>query len=601
MKPTYDEALQYNIDKAIKIIGEKHHEFTTIKDWLNQKDDSPAKIPSNPLLTDYNWVYEHAEELFCNSKLYYQKYQSTDAYYTLFKALTNKYSLENDYDEMLFSNIPALKMKWKSFAYNLIDFLTHAFDKRLKELLNKPDVINYFLKYQEIYDINTIMLFSHEGIEKFLEHPQIAALYTNNYTNLIQLIKNNPKITISPKIILSEKIIKDMSRTHHIEEFYYNLYFIREQVSDQPFLDEQCKFCDEQIKNIKNGIIPCYQEEYKKSKNEISHNELNNYNYMQRQVMERIFQKNNLETLPKNYLYQELSKYMIIGMYISRNYQTDPYNLLIDIETLQEFATTENRQLQGQEIYNFLTSFEDKTINEIIDFYHQGKSLPLMDILYDDWTTEKNKFIEELNSKMYMPLDNPLITKNNITYYDITDIEEPILVHNTVIEIDNKKKINEMIEHIKQGTKYRICLSIQDKNHNTFYEEDHTKQKRTIKLAYGPLTPNRVGTICHTDAYSKGATEIEIDNQNYKRRLYTMKSFMDKTTDYNELVYLINSIPFPPIGIICEDEITPEEQAIASELNIPILYRQKKTSTYRPYQEENLSKRYTYTVSKKIF
>lgn len=601
MKPTYQEALQYNIDEAIKIIGEDKRTFNTPQEWLHADDNNPAKIPNNPLLTDYNWVYDHAEELYCNCKLYYQQNQPTEAYYTLFKALINKYPLDDDYNKLLYSNNSGIEWKWRYFAHNLVDFMTYSFDNRLKELLTKPDVMEYFLKYPKIYDIDVLSSFSHEGLEIFLKQPHFANHYTSNPSDLIQLIRKHPKIEVPIEVMLNDNVIKGISRTPHIEEFYYYLHFVREQVSEQPFLDEHSSYCDEQVSNIQNGILPCLQEEYNKLNDVLSLSDFRHQDYMLKQVTERIFKRNEQAFLPKKYIYQELSKYMVIGMYISRNYQTDPFNLLIDIETLNEFADEENRHLQGKEIYNFLTSFEDKTLEEILDFYNKGKSLPLMDTLYDDWTTENNKFITELNSNLYSPTNQTPITKDNITYYDITDITEPIIVHNTAIAIDDEKKLTDMLNRIKTGYKYRICLSVQDQNHNTFYEEDNTKYKKTLKLAYGPLTPNRVGTICHTDAYSQGASDVEIENRDYKRRLYTMQTFMNQTTNYNEIVYLIDGTPFIPIGVICEDEITSTEQHIAEELNIPLLYRQKKESTRRPYENPNLTKRYTYTKTKYVF
>ena len=76
---------------------------------------------------------------------------------------------------------------------------------------------------------------------------------------------------------------------------------------------------------------------------------------------------------------------------------------------------------------------------------------------------------------------------------------------------------------------------------------------------------------------------------------------MNKTTDYNEIVYSICGEQFFPMGIICEDEITQEEQNVAKELNIPIFYRKTKELTYKPYVSENLPKRYTYTKEKYMF
>ena len=76
---------------------------------------------------------------------------------------------------------------------------------------------------------------------------------------------------------------------------------------------------------------------------------------------------------------------------------------------------------------------------------------------------------------------------------------------------------------------------------------------------------------------------------------------MDNTTDYNELTYVVYKNPFLPIGIICEDEITKEEQDVANELNIPILFRKKKERKVVPYQERPYEKGYQYTIEKALF
>lgn len=51
-------------------------------------DNNPAKIESNPLLADFDYIYQHAEYLFCFCVFDYQNYQKTDQYFTLFKALS---------------------------------------------------------------------------------------------------------------------------------------------------------------------------------------------------------------------------------------------------------------------------------------------------------------------------------------------------------------------------------------------------------------------------------------------------------------------------------------------------------------------------------
>lgn len=598
----YESALQCDIYKAIKIKGELKKEFSSFEEMLHAYRNNPATIPNNPLLTNYGWVYDHAEELFCRNMSDYQQNQGVEEYFTLFKALTNKYPLEEDYINYINGNFNLIDLKWGIFAIKLIEFIGHASDEVLVQLLEKEEVTNYFLRYPKIYTQDTIEGLGCIGIEKFLEYNYYFSYYTENHKNLINLIHKHPRITIPFKLMLDKNVIKDMCRTHHIEDFYFKLNFIREQVSDLSYLEEHRKYCDEQVANMNGGILPCYQEKYKRSKEIITLEDLSMFNFMEKQVVERIFELTSVDTLSKKSVYESLSKYMIVGMFISRNFETAPYNLMIDIETLHEFAMKNDMELRGQFIYEFLTSFESKQVKEIIDIYNFSKTLPLMEILYDDWNNMKVGFVNELNSKMFNPskVDSNCVI-DGIRCLDISEIEEPLLVHNTSICIDDTPKIKEMVDRIKTGFQYRLCLSVQDQNHNIFYEKQSIRNKKTIKLAYGPMSPERVGTIYHKDAYSTGAESVEIDNYKYTRKLYTLKSLMDSTKDFNEIVYIISGKAFLPIGVICEDDITPEELQVGKILNIPILYRKRKPVDRQTINQENSNKQYSYVAEKVLF
>lgn len=480
MEKNYCEVVKYDIYEAIKILGEDHRKFRTPQEWLHSDDDNPARILNNPLLTNYDWVYENAEKLFYTDKFNYQQYQGIDEYYTLFKVLINKYSLEDDYNRFLCNkkNHMAIEWKWKYFAINLIDFLSHAPNEILIELLNKPDVMEYFLRYPEIYDCETLSSFSYKGIEKLLECSHMATFYKNDYKKLIQLIRRNPQITIPLSIMLDSKVVKDVSRTYRIEDFYQNLYYVREQVSEDLYIEEHKKYCDEQVANIKNDILPCYKDDYNNAKENLSLDDFRYSNRLQYQVIKRIFDRSGVEILPKDYLYKELAKYTLIGMFISRNYETDPYNLFIDIETLYEFATLNNKSLRGQCVYEVLLSYEDRTLEEIVSFYQKEKDFPLIEILYDDWNRQKYDFITELNSQIYKPTFENMTVRDGISCYDITDVEKPILVHNTSISIDDTSNISKMIDDVKRGRKHHICLSVQDEIIVVFMKKKTVRERK---------------------------------------------------------------------------------------------------------------------------
>lgn len=598
----YEKVLQYDIYGAIKIKGERNKEFSTIEEMLRFYSNSPAKIPNNPLLTNYEWVYEHVEELFCGSASEYQLHQGVEEYLMLFRVLIDKYSLEEDYLEYINGNFSLIDLKWGLFAVKLVEFIGCAFDDRIIQLLEKDEVKSYFERYPGIYTPSVFESFGDIGIGKLLRTNRCALYYINDYNELINLIRKHPELTIPSGLMLEKKIIRDMCRTHHIEDFYFDLYFVREQVSDLLYLEEHKKYCDEQIDNIECGILPCFLEKYNSSKEVITLNDLYAFNNMEKQVVKRIFELNGVDELSRLTVYSELSKYVVVGMFMSRNFETDPYNLLIDIETLYDFAVKNNKSLKGQSIYDFLISFESKEIEEIIDVYNFSKTMPLMDILYDDWNNMKVDFVNELNSKMFnLSSISSKTMIDGVRCFDISEVEEPILVHNTGIPINNEQKIKESVDRIKTGYKHTLCLSIQDNEHRIFYEAESVRNKKTIKLVYGLLSPERVGIISHEDSYSIGAECVEIDNSAYTRKLYTLKSLMDSTDRYNEIVYIINQKPFLPIGVICEDEITQGEVKFAEMLNIPVLYRKKKQITSQFVESETSGKQYSYVANKLLF
>ena len=607
MELTYEEALKYSIYDAIEILGKDRREFKTPQEWLHSNDDNPAKVKNNPLLVDFDYVYENAEKILYNDTLNYQQNQSFEAYLTLFKALTKKYSFEDDYNAYLIGDSSVqfqIRLKWSIYFHKMLNFISYAFDERVGKMLNHQEVIDYLLKYQVFFNSEELSSsFSSEGMNILLNYNHIRATYIDDYNKLVQLIRRYMRIKVPTDLMLNKKVIKDMSHNHLLEEFYFDLYFVKEQICHLPYLEEHKKYCDKQVEKIKDGILPCYYDKYLSSKKQVFYENVDySFNSNEAQVAHRIFERSGKNVLPKKYFYQELSKYMIVGMFISRNYQTDPYNLYIDLETLYEFSTKHNKQLQASLVYELLIKFEDKDINEIVNLYNQSKELPLMEMLYDDWNNIKYDFIDELNNSIFKVKN--LEHKNNqkgFNYIDINDIEEPILVHNTGIRIEDLERINKMIEGIKSGKMDTICLSLQDKNHKEFYIKDGNENKTTIKFVYGPLEKEKVGIINHEDAYSTGIDSVESENFEYKRIHYTVEEFMNMTKRFNEIVYVIGGEPFMPIGVICEDKISDEEKYVADSLGIPILYRDYKKIELDYQNDEKIEKHYTYTMDKRMF
>ncbi len=597
MDETYEEVLQYNVYDAIELKAGKPQRKLGFDGFYH--DNSPANIPNHPSLTDKEWLYEHVEYLFIHDMFNYQRCQGPKEYYLLFKTLIEKYNIEEDYQKYSDCNgleFGTFKSKWEKFAIQFVDFLAHAFDHNgvLEDLFSRTDFVDYFFRYPKIYTYEVLRDFGYIGISKLLNYEEFSSYYLEHPDELIHLMRNNPKLEVPAKLF-SDKRFQKIAHDINVENFYFNMNFVWENSSGIHCLEEHQRFCDYQMTHANHGILPSLRKEYESSPENVTEDDEDDLewylNPLKEQVIQRIFELYNEKSIPKLLFYQKLSKYIAVGLLISRYFETSPYNLLIDIRTLYEFATKHKRKLEGDYIYEFLINFEKFDIFDIIDFYQKVKDLPLKDILYDDWEEQKNKFVEEVNRNMIQP--EVLVSKNSdygVPYYDISDLENPIVVHNTGIAIDNFHAIDRMIDCIENCIGNSLCLSLQDLKHQIFYEKT---PKHTIKFIYGTLDPSRVGIIFHSDAYSQGLMEVEYENAYYKRRLYTLEEFMMLTNNgYNEIVYSIDQ-PMKPLGILCEEEPTSEEIRVVQELNISIFYRPKKYNDKVPSSnEKRLTQRY---------
>lgn len=580
---TYEEVVEFDIYKAIEMKSAQEDSFSDWKEFSEYLRNHPATIKNNSLLLDYDYVYENVEDLFFGHTFDYQNNQSSEAYYVLFKALTDKYPIEEDYNEYIFEkgDTKRFEFKWHMFCYNLANFISYAFDERIIELFKKEDVLNYFLKYYKAFSLND---FCFIAIEELLKHDEYTNFYYDNPLSIIELIKKNVKLNIPADIMLNEKIVRGISHTYRIEEFYYNLYYISEHCCPQFYIDEHIRFCDEQVSKMKDGILPCYLEKYDFFPDNITKDIGYLYQVpLNRQTFNRVFEKLSLNSIPKKQFFQELSKYMLVGMFMSRNLETSPYNILVDINTLYNFACENNRTLKGFDIYKILMNFESMDIEEVIEYYKKTKNISLKEILYDDWESQKKLFVEEINKNIRDIDDFEIKTdKNGISYYDISEYDGPIIVHNESFTNSKKENFEKLIDNIVNGIVPFISLSIQDGEHQIFFEREG--ETSSVKFIYGVLEPSQVGIVHYEDAYSTGPDKVEIDNINYIRRLYTLKSFLEKTKSFNEIVYVVDK-PFLPVGVLCEDEIKTTDIYISKILNIPLCYRNKKeikTPTVKP-------------------
>ena len=557
----------------------------------------PTSKKSTPLLLDYDWVYDHAESLI-HWKENYDHYQSDRAFYTLFKAITSKYPIEKDYDKSLLDS--SVLMKWKSFAKHISRFFGHnAFENiRIYELQKVKD---YFLSYPSIYNFE-VLGYGVSGLKALMEDKRFFEIHTITIDDLKFLDKNLPDVTIPSRYLANKSFISSVSNTIDVENFYYNLYFISKHCSPIDFLETHKKYCDKIMSETNNNILLPLYEEYENAEDIVDEAVALSgiHSKFRKDATYDIYNRFRTNSIPKDIFYQELSKYYATWIFISRHFETSPYNLMIDIETLYNFAKENNRELTGNAIYEFLIYFKNFNLTGIKNIYERTKDIPLMEILYDDWNNQQEMLIQEINSKtINHPSNIEKVEVNGIECYDITNVDQPLITHNTHLSIGNYKKL---LEQLRTTDRIKISLNVQDKDHTRWFDSIDSHNK-TIKLVYGNLNPKQVGIVYHEDAYTDGRNKNDWKPFIPTRRLYTLSGLMEqtRTDDYNEVEYFLDNKHFMPIGILCENSISKSEQKLAQNLNIPIYFRKRTRHKKDVNHNKSLTKRYEMYPNKMHF
>ena len=432
-------------------------------------------------------------------------------------------------------------LKWERFSELVFDFFSNAPITVIEELNQKPDYVSYFLRCDGLYTKNQLVYQLGIPAAKVIERSWVMENYLEDIDDFLLLIDSVGE-TYVPSFLQDEKWIKEISETVDEDSFYRRLSILAKKTGILPYLEAHNHFIDAEISQTKDKVLPSFRKEDPK-------------------------------------LAQEHSKQVLQEMIVSRLFETEPYNLLIDIETLLRFAQEQHRELVGQEIYEFLVHLDSPLVStsQLIDFYNKWKNAPLKEILYDDWNQQKEELIEEVNQNV-LKLESVTPTKTaNGWIYDISDRKEPLIVHNTSIGMRDKKSISFLLEEIENAEKKYLSVSIQDENHPWFFGIERAYGgSETIKLIYDHLDSNRVGMIFHKDAYSTGINQSDAYANGEVRRLYTLKTLMAQTIYFNEITYAIDSVPFYPIGFLCENGLKKEVFQASKQLHLPIFYRKKK-------------------------
>lgn len=610
-KPTYEDLLRYNVMEAIDLKCRTSFNYygMTFDERQEFEKTYPLFIENHPLLLDYDWVYENVEFLFMFPSAFKEK-QSVEAYYVFFKAITSKYDVYED-DRMLFFGLTEeaswIERKWASFAEQLIDFFTYSLDpsKLLDYLFTKEHFVDYFMRYSTIYTPKIVKRFVEANHPGLLQNGYYRNYFCSHPELMIKCIDNVASLKPPIDVLLDSTFIANFVKNPDISDFYYQLNKLTRFVGEQSFLDEYKKFCEKEMAGIKDGIVPSLEDSLQKSQDFFVENDLI-WDSPHAQIIGHIQRRYNLDKVPKRLYFEELSRYRLIGMIISCLFEAEPYELMIDVETLYDFAKRHNRQLKGQEIYEYLLDYDAHSVKDLLAFYDSIKLLPLKDILYDDWTKQKETMIEEINDTL-MALPSLPIERNadGVEYRDITILSGTILETNTFVDVTDFNNLQKLVDDIVTGNRNVEWLSLQDEEHQVICRDLEPYASTCIKLIFGPLDPRKVGIVNHEDAYSWRLTIIDPRNLHiFKRRLYTADELLENTWRYNEITHDASVEPFLPIGVLVEEEITEGEIWLANKLGIPIYFRKKRIDKVQKQgnmQQVLLPKRYGLKPSSKRF
>lgn len=532
------------------------------------------------LLNDYQFVYDNIESIITCKTLHWEK-MNFEQYYNIFKALTDKYPNDMYKDKNL------LKDSYCELLIYIMQQIEEAPIDIQKQFVSDDYFQDFLLKYgKNVLTIKNVPVLSNLNTYDFYMHLKLfqSKLLMQKYSEFIYLLKlSHYKKELTSEFLQRPDILRKLTHTCNYDLLQDFLKTIDYELDTTAIRQEHNLFCDHLINYLSKS----------------------NDDYLENKQIKNFFStmKVDLPLKIKNNE-QDLIKYLIVCTIVSRHFETEPYNFLMDLRTLTEYVLDEDRDIKynfpNMNIYTKLVNPTKYSIQELIDLYHFMKDKDISAQLYDDWNLAKKEFVEELNEKIInrnnMPLkDEKLSRKYGVDIYRIDSQKSYyIIIHNTSISINDQNSIDLMIK--QNGLFGRSCLSVQDENHLRFFEE-YTNAQPLI-LIFDNLDDRFLTYIYPSDAFSTSLYESE---EGTPRKIFPLKKLMKYTGfyDFNELTYYTDTkyengidakSPLKPFAILCEDLITKDFVTAAKKMHVPIIFRStfkkpKKTDDMIDYYE----------------
>ncbi len=544
----------------------------SVGDSLNNYRKISEKIRSGKHITDA-FINKNLEGIFvyygiCHSQDY-------DFYIRVFKAIISKYDVTEDY--LMWENVDdkwPLKNRWSIFASMMVAFLTCTDDDITIKLFNSDVVRDYLSRFHCIFSyVDKFDSLRHEKLSALLEIPcyqtEVVGLSKRKLNH--EIIDGRLSWTTLPySIFYNPSFIKKLAHNIDSEEYSYIIDELQ-LFNDAGIIDElHDGFCDKTMSSFdsKKRYFPFLKEASFKDEIRSHTLLLQAYDNLSKQL-----EKPSL-------IFEEFSKYLIIGFIFSRFFKTPRYNLAIDMKKLVDYIDNPLRKavftFDNADIYYQLVNYKDVDIKTLVALYEALKSKDIMSEFYDDWHKAQQEIVMELNANTLngrnLGIYNELLTNTlGVPVYELNGQDYYMITRNTSLDV-RKENIKAELDDKRYSRSY-LSLSIQDQKHLTsYYHDNHSNCRQyDLKFVYGSLDEQYLGMFYCEDAYTNGISSVEYQS-NASRLLLPLPELMENTNYYNDITYYKRA-NLQPVAILCEDEINPEQARVAITLNLPIILR----------------------------
>lgn len=487
----------------------------------------------------------------------------------------NSYATDILLDDRVISLILSLSSKFCAYLHNLDYRIGHKIiDYDIKNGTYHLNILSNYKTSEQLKIFNLeyiVKLLEYDGlpdrflvdingkvIERLLDYEKFQSMFLNSTVYDISIMISNclviPKRFFNSTTLIDKYVKLDTNRYRdYVNTLMSNNYEFYEIVEK-----ERLKYVDNKVNSIRDDILDEYTTIDKD-------NLFNNYDFKTASKLQNIKDDSKLNEYLK-YSTKEKLLEMIIDVF----FKDVPYNFLQNLKAIINYSKDNHKFIPHNiDIYNTILSFNELSINDIINFFNKYKNKDLATAFYDDFRSCRNTAYEEINNGITkFDKSSNMYRKNKskelgIDIYELNGEDFYLYVHSSKsgFWVSNKET---------------ICLSlISHDNINTIDNEE-------IIFGFSKLKVDNIMHMYHSDMFS-----CNKDGANKVHDIETKENLIKKTTSYNEILYKEEG-DFKPDYIVCFDSINDKAVSIAHELNIPIVIINSKKYTKKSGSLEKL-------------